>query len=84
MDSVAEQVCMSAGNLIILNNDGAAEILDILHGHFAPDAVDAVYKEVVRFLHFERMDLSMEVSLLGFDVPRRKAESRMQLGANSP
>ena len=75
---------MSARNKVIPNIlrgqvDGAAQIPNVLRGHFAPDAADAVYQEGVRILRFKR-DQSMEVFLVGFDVLRQEAYPRMQLG----
>ena len=57
MDSVAQQVRMSAGDETISKFDGAAQISQILREHFAPNAVDAVF-QVARCLHFEMTDQS--------------------------
>ena len=80
MDRVARQACTSAGRDVILYNGGAQKILQISHERLAPNAVDAIHREVVRFLHFVRADQKMEASWLEFDVLRRKSESRMAMG----
>ena len=48
MDSVARQVGMSAGGEIILNGDGADQVLNVLRKYFAPGEGDAIYRKLVR------------------------------------
>ena len=80
MDSAARQVCKSAGNEAILKNGGAAQILQIVRGHFAPDAVAAVFQEIASFLRLRRTDQSTEAFLIESDVLRHTAESRIRIG----
>ena len=84
MDSVARQVCTPAANGVIMNNNGANQILQSLREHFTPDAADATYQEVVQSLHFNWAERTMAVFLAEFDVLQRKAESRMHSGGGIP
>ena len=54
--SAARQVCVSAGNDIISNNDGPNQISGISREHFAPAAADAGFQEVVRLLRLKKTD----------------------------
>ena len=50
------------------------------------DALDAVYQDVVHFLHFERITQSMDEYLVEWmvDLFNRKAEFRVRPGGTSP
>ena len=80
MSDVARQVCMISGNGHIMNNDGAQQILSMSRDHPAPDAVRAIYSEVVRFMHFKRTGHTMDAFLLESEVLRHEAEARMAIG----
>ena len=54
MRDVACQACVTSGRNYIMPGDGAQQILRISRGHYAPDAVDAIYREVDRFAHVKR------------------------------
>ena len=45
--SVARKVCMAAGGDVIMSRDGVEKISELLSDHFAPEAADSVYQEVV-------------------------------------
>ena len=63
-----------------MNGDGAEEISNISLGHFALEAADSVFQEVGRFSQFRRTDPMTDVFLVEIDLPRGKADSRMQMG----
>ena len=65
-------VCVSAGSEIVLNGDGADQILNILREYLAPGAVDAVYQQVLRLLQLKGTDRAMDVFRAVFDALRRK------------
>ena len=75
---------MAAGSFRIENNDGVTQILRILKDHFAPEAIDAVFKDVGKFEKFKRTDQSLDTYLLEFEVLRHKAEARMEMGSGFP
>ena len=54
MTDVASKVCVSAGKEVAGNVDGAAHILRILRGRFAPDAIDSIAQDMVKFMYFRR------------------------------
>lgn len=76
----ARQVCVTSGRDRILKNDGVRQISRLSRGHFAPDLVDANYREVVRFAHFKWTDQRVGAYLTEFKVLRHKAEARMVAG----
>ena len=84
MGSVARRVSMPAGNEVVSTNGGAAQVLNILRKHVAPDAVDAAYQEVARLLRLRRTAQWAEASPFEVAALRRKAESRIQMGGVSP
>ena len=67
-----------------MDGAGAEEILTILRDHLAPEAADSAYRGVVRFLQFKRAGLTIDVHTVGFDLLRRNAESKMQMGGAAP
>ena len=59
INTVARAVCMAAGGDVIMDQEGLEKILAQLRDYFAPDDVDSLYQEVVRFLQFERTSQTM-------------------------
>ena len=55
-NNIARQVCMTIGKDYIADDNGAYHLLRISRGRCDDYAVDAVYQEVAKFLHFERTD----------------------------
>ena len=55
--------------------------LQVLRAFFAPDALDALYQDVVKFSRFKR---TADEYLVKFDPSRRKAEARMHTGCSFP
>ena len=55
-----------------------------LRGYFEPHVFDSVYQRVARFLQLKRTAHSIGDYLARFDLLRRKAEPRMQIGGSSP
>ena len=80
MDTVARQVCMAAGSDMIRGGNGADQNQNISREYFAPDAVDSVYREIVRSLHIKKTGQTMDVFSVEFDVHRRQGGWRMQTG----
>ena len=84
MADVARKVCLTVGKDVIGNQDGVAQILNILRVRFAPDMVDCIFQDITKFMYFKRTTQEMDVYLLEFDILRQKAESRMSMGAGFP
>ena len=51
---------------------------------FAPEAADASRQQVMRFTNYRRTDQSIDEYIVEFDLLRRKAESKMEVGAGFP
>ena len=84
MTDVERKVCTSVGKDSISNVDGVAQILRILRERFAPEAIDSVFKDVVKLLYLRRTDQRMDTYLPEFDMLQRKAEARMLMGSGFP
>ena len=80
----ARKVGVRAGKDVVGNLDRAEQILKISRERFAPDAIDSIFRDVVKFMYFKRLGQTMDTYLLDFDMLRRKAESRMLIGAGFP
>ena len=61
-------------------NGGVARILEILRSYFAPEAADATRQQVARFLNYQ----SIDEYVVEYDLLRRRAESKMEMGAGFP
>ena len=81
---VAREVSMSAGSEIISSGDVADQVPSILREYFAPGAAGSFYQDVVRFLQFKRPGQPADVSVVEFDVLRRKAASKMRTDGGFP
>ena len=84
MDSVARQDCLSAGGDQIDNNGCAMCMLGKLRYYFAPEAAGSLFQEAVGFSQFRGADLTVDEYIVEFGLLRRKAESRMEMGAGFP
>ena len=71
---------MAVVNAQIMDPAGATRKLQVLNDNVARDAVDAIYRAVVRFLQFKQIAQTPDEKLVRFDLLRRKAGSRMQRG----
>ena len=78
------QVCLAEGSAILDHNDGVAKISDIMRNYFAPGAVGAIRRQVTRFTRYRRTDQSIDEFVVALDLPRRMAESGMEMGTGSP
>ena len=78
------RVRLAEGGDILDRGDGASKILNILRNYFAPDAADAVRRQVVRFVRFRRTDQPIDEYAVDFGLFRRKAEPAMETGAGAP
>ena len=54
---------------------------EILRNYFAPEAAGPTYQEVVRFTHLRQAGQSFGEYNAEYDSQRRKAESKMEMGA---
>ena len=66
------------------DRNGVSRILDILRNHGAPGPADAVYQEVKRILQYRCAGQTMVEFIVEFDLPRRRAESKMAAGTWFP
>ena len=78
------QVCLAEGSDILDNSDGLTRILDILRSYLAPGPADAIRHQVTRFTNCRRSAQSVGEYIAEYDLLRRKAESKMEVGAGSP
>ena len=49
---ISRKDCMAVGKYRIANEAGVRHIFRILRKRFAPDAIDAIFREVVKSTHF--------------------------------
>ena len=84
MSKVALKVCLSVGRGVIGNLDGAEQISKIPRERVAPDAIDSIFQDMVKFMYFKRTDQTMDTYTMEFETLRQKAESRMVVGAGFP
>ena len=84
MADVARKVCTTVGKDVIGNNDGVMHILNILRDRFAPDRVDCIFQDIIKFMNFKKTTQEMDTYLLEFDILRQKAEARMPMGTGFP
>ena len=75
---------LEEGSDILENSIGVAKTSDVLRNYFAPEAVDAIRQQVMRFTRSRRTDQSVDEYIAEFDLLRRKAESKMEMGAGFP
>ena len=71
----ARQVSASTGHDVVMQNDAADQIPQILREHFAPVAPGTIHREAVRLFHFRRTGQTMRVFLVEFNALRREEES---------
>ena len=81
MNSVAREVCLSAGGNRPIRYDGAMCMLEILRNYFAPEVAGLTYQDLVRFTYFRRTGQSIGEYIAEYDSLRRKAESKVDMGA---
>ena len=84
MGTIERQVGCTQGANARMQGEGIEFILNILLRECAPDASDRVYHQAAKFLQLLRTDQTMEKCSLEFDIPRRKAEARVQIGTDTP
>ena len=84
MRPAPRQVCLGSGSGILGRSDGVAKILEILRNYCAPGAADSIRQQVMRYMRFRRTDQSVGGCIAGRDLPRRKAESKVEMGAGFP
>ena len=84
MQPVPGQVCLAGAGDILDRSDGVAKISDVLRNYFAPEAADAIRQQVMRLMRFRRTDQPIDEYIAEFDLLRRKAESKMEMGAGFP
>ena len=84
MRPVPRQVCLAEGSDMLGHSDGVAKILNILRNYFAPEAVDGILQQGVRFMRFRRTDQSVGEYVAEYDLVRRKTESNLGMEAGCP
>ena len=84
MSGVAGKFCVAAGTDAIGNSGGAEENLKFCRIRFAPDVIDSIFQDMVKFMNFRRSGQDADTHLMEFDVLRQKAESRMITGGRFP
>ena len=66
------------------NIDGAGQISKISRERFAPDAIDSIFQDMLKFTYFKRTDQKIGTHMTEFDFSRQKAEARMLMGSGLP
>ena len=56
MSDVSWKVCLPGGKDVIGNADGVEQILEILRGRFAHDAIGSIFQDMAKFMYFKRTD----------------------------
>ena len=84
LSDVARKVCLSVGRDVIDNLDGAEQISRISRERFAPDAIDSISQDMVKFLYFKRTEQTMDTYITEFEILGGKAESRLLIGFGLP
>ena len=82
VDNRASALVTGSGKL--MEPDGVVRALQVLHDYFVPDALGAVYQDVVRVSQFRRANRTMGKYLERPNLLRRQPESRMQPGGTFP
>ena len=81
---VARKLCMTVGKDVVGNIDGVMQILEIPRGRFAPDPIDIILQDMVKFTYFKRTDQNMDSTLTKFAKLSQKAEAGMLMGSGLP
>ena len=84
MSDVARKVCLSVGRNVIGNLDEAEQISRIQRERFAPDAIDSIFQDLVKFMNFKRTKRKMDTYIMEFEMLRAKAASRTLMGSGFP
>ena len=84
MSDVARRVCPSVGRNVIENLGGAEQISRILRERSAPDAIDSISQDMVKFTSPERTEQNMDTYIMEFEMLSEKAGSIMLLGPGFP
>ena len=84
MISAPRRVCPSAGGGHLDNQDGVARTLEVPRNYFAPEAADAIYQRLMRFMRHRRAAQPVDEFIVEFDPLRSKAESEMDMGTGFP
>ena len=67
------RVCLAERSDILGRGDGVSTILNYSRNNFAPGAVDAIRRRVMRFTRFRRAHQSAAEYVAEYDLLRRKA-----------
>ena len=76
---VPRQKCLVEGSNMLGHSDGVAKILNIPRNYFAPEAVDAIHEQVMRFTRFRRADQPIDEYIVKFDLRCRQGKSAMDM-----
>ena len=69
---------------VIGNIDGVEQISKILRKSSAPDVIDSIFQDMVKFMYFKLTGRNLATYLMEFDMLRRKAEARTIMGSGFP
>ena len=72
------------GRDVFDNLDGVGQILRILRERFAPDAIDSILQDMIKFLYFKRTEQTMDTYIMEFEISRGKAEPPVLMGSRFP
>ena len=75
---------MALGTPKVIPINGAEEVIEELTAYDAPDALDAVYQDAVKFLRRRKTTGNVGNHLAQFDLRRNVAESRLSGGCTFP
>ena len=75
MTDVARKVCLAAGKDVVSNIDGVAQISRILRERPAPDAIDSIFQDIMKFSRFKRPGQNMDTFPVEFDMSRQEPRS---------
>ena len=84
MQPVPRQVCLAEGGDILDHSDGVAKFLGFPRNYFAQEAVGAIRRQARRFARPPRANQRIDECSAEYDLRRRKAESKMEMGAGPP
>ena len=84
MSNVARQVRAHSGGDALTNGEGAEDVSAALPRNCAPDAIDPISQQVVRFSHFGGTGRRMDAILAEFDLLRRKEEAQVHMRGATP
>ena len=84
MQPAPRQVFLAEGSGVLDHGERVPGTLNISRNHFAPEAADAIHRQVMRFTRYRRTDQSVAEYIVELHLLRWRAESKMEMGAGFP